>query len=67
MQGAQVQSLVGGLRFHTLHGAAKKLRKKKVGRDLENKFMAAGQSQGRGGRIVREFGMDMHTLLYLNG
>ena len=30
--------------------------------DLENELMAAGEG---GGGTVREFGMDMHTLLYL--
>ena len=32
--------------------------------DLENKFMVAGQ-EGEGEGMVRELGMDMHTLLYL--
>ena len=33
--------------------------------DLENKLMVAGAGEGRGGGIVREFGMDVYTLLYL--
>ena len=33
--------------------------------DLENKLTVAGAGEGRGGGIVREFGMDVYTLLYL--
>ena len=38
-------------------------KKKKIGMDLENKFMTAGR--GPGERRLREFGMETHTLLYL--
>ena len=35
--------------------------------DLENKLTVAGIKGGRMGKgIVREFGMDMYTLLYFN-
>ena len=42
----------GGTKIpHAAWCGQKVKKKKKVGRDLENKFMAAGQGQGRGGRI----------------
>ena len=36
----------------------------KIETDLENEFMVAS-GEGKGERVVREFGMDMYTLLYL--
>ena len=36
----------------------------KIETDLENEFMVAS-GDGKGERVVREFGLDMYTLLYL--
>ena len=49
-----------------LHGAAKKLRKKKSREGLREQIYGCWAGSGEG-RKDREFGMDMHTLLYLNG
>ena len=34
--------------------------------DLENELMVAGGWGGKDGEIVREFGMDVYTLLWIN-
>ena len=41
------------------------LQNKKRLTDLENELMVAGGWGGKDGEIVREFGMDMYTLLYV--
>ena len=39
--------------------------KTETDKDFENELMVVGKRGRKGERIVREFGMDMYTLIYL--
>ena len=64
-QGAQVQSLVGGTKIPHAAWCGRKLKKKKNRDGLRKQIYDCWAGSGKGGRILREFGMETHTLLYL--